>query len=173
MTTPESESPQGRTPEALAIAREIIARESQAPVRYVIEVSKPRVVGGRDPDALSRLQDLYRESELGLSTLRDMVSEIASVPRGVRWSLETTGYNFLRPTYLLRPVVEHTEQGIGVIEALGTKLAEAGWSEAAQVVEGMVDGEREQLALVRQFADEIGEIPVDSPQVKGTSASRW
>ena len=161
------------TPEAVEVAREIIDHESRSLVRYVIEVSKSPVVGGRDPDALSRLGDLYRESDIGLSCLRDLLSEVASVPQGVRWSLSTTSYNFLRPIYLLRPVVEQTERSLDVVATLGAKLADAGWSEAAEVVRGMVDREREQLASLRRLGEEIGEIGIEAPQPKGTSASRW
>jgi len=162
------------TPDATAIAREIIDEESCGLVRYVVEYSRPPIVGGRDADALSLFHDLYRESEIGLTALIELVDAAGrNVLREPHWPLEYTSFHFLRPIYLLRPVAEQAERALGRIDELARQLEAIGWPEAVACVRSFVAAERPHLASVRRLAGELGEIRADAPRRKGTSASRW
>ena len=85
---------------------DIFERESGTLLRYVVEVSRAPTVSGRDPDALSKLEDVYRESDLALKSLEAILGENRRLARHTHWPLQNTTYNFLRPIYLLEPVLD-------------------------------------------------------------------
>ena len=161
------------SPAALRVLAQIVHEETNSLVRYVIEVSKPPLVKPEDYKALACFQDLYRESERGIVALERLASSEAVVTRRIHWPLNYTSYNFLRPVYLLRPVVEDGEKHVAKLEALSAALAKEAWKAATAAVAELLEHERENLIRIRKLAEEYGEMSIDEPQVKGTSASRW
>jgi hypothetical protein len=166
-------TPQAVGPGAIETVKEIVERESQTLARYVIEVARPPVFGGRDGEALERFQDLYRESQRGIDALDLLLAEHEHVAREVHWPLVYTSYNYLRPLYLLRPVADHTAKHLRELAGLAARLERQGWPRALEVVRGLVSAEERELGRLRRLAEEVGELRADPPRVKGTSAARW
>lgn len=151
----------------------LLRRELVSFVRYVVEVSHPPVIDAVDERALAGIQDLYRESERGVRALRDLLGEHGVRVENRHWPLRFTSFNYLRPAFLLRPLIHETERHLEGLEAAAKSVDGSEWPAARRAVEDLIDAERTELERLRVLEKELRrEGPHRSP-IKGTSAARW
>lgn len=162
-----------REPEALSILEEIYRLEAGSFIRYLVEISRPPVFDDEDRQALALYQDLYRQVERNSEAVAELLTDEGVVPAPIRWPLPYTSYNFLRPRYLLRPLLERFEGQIGEVEAAARALSAHDWSEARETVEMMIEREKGCIERLRSAIATIPEESAEPPELKGTSASQW
>ena len=161
------------TEAAISELEQILDLESISLVRYIIETSKPPLVKAEDHKALACFQDLYRESERGIVAMHRLLSRYEVPALRVVWPLNYTSYNFLRPVYLLQPLVRHLESHFAALERHQARLAATGWDEATDLTADLLAREKEHLVRIRKLAEEHAVREAAAPVIKGTSASRW
>ena len=160
-------------PQAISVLEGLYLLEAVSFVRYVVEVSRPPVFDQADQRALALYQDIYRDVERSAQALSDLLEDADVVVDDPSWPLQYTSYNFLRPRYLLGPVLERAQEQREKVEARARELRRFGWQEADEVLGTVLRRERSAIERLEKAVAELEDEPIAPPKVKGTSASRW
>mgnify|MGYP001156877082 FL=1 len=159
--------------DSLDLLTEALDLESSSFVRYLHEVAHLRAVGDGDTDALALFARLYSESSAGVAEFCALLEgQVAVFPKIAR-DMDYARYNFIRPVFLLAPLSEATREHLEMLGNLADALGESGWEEGRQAVVRLIENESETLGQVESLAAKLGEAESESPQRRGSSASRW
>ena len=162
-----------RAPEPLSILEQIYHLESTSFIRYLIEVSRPPVLDDEDRRILALCQDLFKQFDVNSRAVGELLAEQGVTPAQLHWPLHYTNFNYLRPRYLLQPLLEKLERQHEQVEAHTRALAPFDWPEAKELLELLLEHERASIDRLRTASGETPEEPLEPPELKGTSASRW
>lgn len=158
---------------ALDILADVLDQEASSIVRYLQEVAQLRPADEADAQVQAVLEQLYAESCLDMGALSALLGEHAAVFPSVAWELEYSRFNFLRPGFLVEPVVESIREHLENAGKLAAALGEAEWEEARQAVERLIARQSASLDRLEGLAPKPGKPGSEPPQRSGTSASRW
>ena len=101
------------TDDIRACLRELYGLEAASFLRYVCEVSRPPVTDDVDAQAKAVIDSLYAASSRVLDALGDSLDKVEEETPEPRFALVFTNYNFLRPRYLIRPLLEPGTNAVG------------------------------------------------------------
>ena len=121
---------------------------------------------GIEPRTHKRMSQLLMEETCALQI------GVASGPN-IAWEMDYSRLNFLRPIFVIEPVISSTLQHIETLGKLSTALGEAGWEDAQQAVERLLERKKTSVGLLEKIAAGSAEAKADPPQRNGSSASRW
>lgn len=158
---------------ALDILSGILDQEAGSLVRYLQEAAQLRPARQGDAEAQAVLEELYSESCLDMCAIAALLGEHVAVFPNVVWEMGYSRFNFLRPVFLIEPVLESTREHIENLVRLTDALCEEGWEEAQQAAERLIERKSAALGRVEALASSLGETESEPPRRNGTSASRW
>lgn len=158
---------------AIDILAAVLDQEASSIVRYLKEVAQLRSAAGEDAEVEAALEQLYTESCLDMGAIMELLDEHAAVAPSVAWEMDYARFNFLRPVFLVEPVMASTREHIENMGRLSALLGEEGWEEAQQAVERLVERKTTALGRLEAIASRSTGPGSGPPQRNGTSASRW
>ena len=159
-------------PDALRRIRRIYDLEATSFLTYVVEMSRPPVQDDADRQTLALLEELER----GFALDREALGQVL-LANGIRvddpsWPLAYTSYHFLRPRYILAPLIERLRMQISRLESEASDLTGAG-DEAAGVASSAIGRAKDSLARLEKLVASLPAEALRPGAPKGTSASRW
>ncbi len=158
---------------AIDILAAVLDQEASSIVRYLEEVAQLRSAGGKDAEIQAALEQLYTESCLDMGAIMEILGEHAAVSPNVAWEMDCSRLNFLRPVFVVEAVTSSTREHIESLGKLAAALGEAGWEEAQQAVERLVERKTTALGRLEGIASRSSLAGSEPPRRNGTSASRW
>ena len=158
---------------AIDILAAVIDQEARSIVRYLDEIAELRPIDSEDAKVQAVLEQLYSESCLDMGAIMELLDEHAAVSPNIAWEMDYSRLNFLRPIFVIEPVISSTLQHIETLGKLSTALGEAGWEDAQQAVERLLERKKPSVGLLEKIAAGSAEAKADPPQRNGSSASRW
>ena len=132
-----------------------------------------RSAAGEDAEIEAALEQLYTESCLDMGAIMELLGEHAAVAPSVAWEMDYSRFNFLRPVFVVEAVTSSTREHIESLGKLAAALGEAGWEEAQQAVERLVERKTTALGRLEGIASRSSLTGSEPPRRNGTSASRW
>jgi hypothetical protein len=93
------------------------------------------------------------------------------VPAASSFPLNFSQYNFLRPSYLLKPVIEKSEGELQSLSEIAQALAAE--PRARDLVTAVISRQRYYLERARKLEEDRPREEPKPARVKGTSASMW
>jgi hypothetical protein len=166
-------------PACIATLKNVHSREASGFLRYLVNVSSSPVQDQADRDANRLIRELSNEAEANLEDLASLISENGESTDRASFPMSFTNYNFLRPRYLLRPLVERfipqEEDVRQQLEALERSSTGGLDPKLRQVIDNVLDRNRRIRGRAEDAANAIPspEAGVATARPKGTSASRW
>ncbi len=161
------------SPAAIDILAAVVDQEASSIVRYLEEVAQLRSADGKDAEIQAALEQLYTESCLDMGAIMEILGEHAAVSPNVAWEMDCSRLNFLRPVFVVEAVTSSTREHIESLGKLAAALGEAGWEEAQQAVERLVERKTTALGRLEGIASRSSLAGSEPPRRNGTSASRW
>jgi hypothetical protein len=158
---------------AIDILAAVVDQEASSIVRYLEEVAQLRSADGKDAEIQAALEQLYTESCLDLGAIMEILGEHAAVSPNVAWEMDCSRLNFLKPVFVVEAVTSSTREHIESLGKLAAALGEAGWEEAQQAVERLVERKTTALGRLEGIASGSSLAGSEPPRRNGTSASRW
>lgn len=161
------------TQAAIDSLSDILDLESSGFVRYLQEVAELRASRGGDAEVLTLIDELYLESSANITELSGLLSDHAAVFPQVTWEMGNARYNFLRPVFLLQPLVDSFRSQLEELEEFAVAIGEAGWEEVQQVVDRLREQKTTAIERAESLEQKLDELETDPPERSGSSASRW
>tara|TARA_B100000809_G_C15092460_1_gene513731 strand:- start:808 stop:1299 length:492 start_codon:yes stop_codon:yes gene_type:complete len=158
---------------AIDILAAVVDQEASSIVRYLEEVAQLRSADGKDAEIQAALEQLYTESCLDMGAIMEILGGHAAVSPNVAWEMDCSRLNFLRPVFVVEAVTNSTREHIEKLGKLSAALGEAGWEEAQQAVERLVERKTTALGRLEGIASRSSLAGSEPPRRNGTSASRW
>lgn len=158
---------------AIDLLSTVVDQEASSIVRYLEEIAKLRSTDEVDAEIQDVLEQLYSESCLDMGAIMELLDEHAAVTPSIAWDMDYSRLNFLRPVFVIEPVASSTREHIENLAGLSAALGEAGWEDARQAVERLLERKTTSLGLLEEIAARLTEAGNEPPQRTGTSASRW
>jgi|RhiMethySRZTD1v2_1073278.scaffolds.fasta_scaffold104916_2 hypothetical protein len=140
-------------------------------VRYIVENSQPETVDDLDRRAFALFEDWSREGRYNQMALGDILEDMSVVPAASSFPLNFSQYNFLRPSYLLKPVIEKSEGELQSLSEIAQALAAE--PRARDLVTAVISRQRYYLERARKLEEDRPREEPKPARVKGTSASMW
>lgn len=140
-------------------------------VRFLVESSESQILDDLDRRVYALLEGWSRELEFAQASIGDLLSDAGVFPGASAYNLDFSQYNYLRPTYLLRAILERAPAEIQELDGLAKEVG--AWTQAADLLTVLTRRQREYLERARKLEESRPKGPPAPPRVKGTSASRW